>query len=457
MNRKARSAIEKACPGAVLDTNADRTAYRYDAKTSGGLPWLAVLPENESQVSAVLRIAADHRIPVVPRGAATGTTGAAVPGDGWIVLGLSRMNGVLEVNREDFFMRVEPGVTTGQVQAEAEQAGLFYPPDPASAKTSTIGGNVATGAGGLRAIKYGVTRDYVLGLTAYRMGGGRLRTGVQTRKGVVGYDLTRLLVGSEGTLAVVTEIVLRLIARPEDRRTLLAAFDSVETACRAAQSLLTSDILPDAIELMDRGTIEALRAYGTSPFPGAPEALLLIEVDGPADRVAQDVQTACGLLNRAGAAEVRVAETSEESEALWDARRAVSPAIFALAASKVSEDVTVPVSRMPALIHGVGRIAGRHGLRNLNYGHAGDGNLHVNLLIGEDPDDGERARRAVSEIFDLTLRLGGTISGEHGVGLTKRPYVAREMDLETIQVSRAIKRAFDPDNLLNPGKVFPEP
>jgi glycolate oxidase subunit GlcD len=366
------------------------------------------------------------------------------------------MNRILELNVADRYARVQPGVTTATVQRAAEAAGLFYPPDPASAQTCTIGGNVATGAGGLRAVKYGVTRDYVLGLTAVRVGGTVLRTGVLTLKGVVGYDLTRLLVGSEGTLAVITEIVLRLVAKPESRRTLLAGFDSVERACLAVGKLLSCGVLPDAIELMDEGTLAALREHGHATAAGFPATLLLIEVDGPAARIDDDAATVRGVLESCGAARVEAAASETESDALWSARRAVAPAVYALAKAKLSEDVTVPISRLPALVAGVRAIAERHGLRHLSYGHAGDGNLHVNLLHDTD-DEQRRAREAVSELFDLTLRLGGTISGEHGIGLSKRAFIARELSPEVLQISRALKRVFDPDNLLNPGKVFPEP
>ena len=457
MNTRAKKAIRRACPGGVLESRADRIAYSYDAKVTGGLPWLIVLPETSKQVADILRICSDYKIRVLPRGAGTGTTGASVPEENWLVLGFSRMNKILEINREDFYMRVQPGAVTADIQKAAEEVGLFYPPDPASARTCTIGGNVATGAGGLRAVKYGVTSDYILGLSACRIGGRPIQTGVLTRKGVVGYDLTRLLVGSEGTLAVVTEILLRLIAKPQERRTLLAAFNSVESACSAVQAILHSEVLPDAIELMDQGTIRALEAYGKNPFDDQSQALLLIEVDGPSCRVADDSQTTARLLRENGAVQVRAAEEPGESEALWEARRAVSPATFALAPGKLSEDVAVPVSRMAELIKSVREIAGRYNLRNLNYGHAGDGNLHVNLLLDDDPQAPVRGEKAVSEIFEVTLKLGGTISGEHGIGLTKRAYIAKELDAESIILQRAIKRLFDPDNLLNPGKTFPDP
>jgi glycolate oxidase len=346
-------------------------------------------------------------------------------------------------------------VVTGHLKKEAHKLGLFYPPDPASLEFCTIGGNVATCAGGASALKYGVTRDYVLGLEAVLATGEVARTGVRTAKGVVGYDLTRLIVGSEGTLAVATKIVLKLIPRPPTEQTLVAAFDSMEAAADAVSAMLQRGIVPASLEFMDRLSMSCVKEKLGTWAKGDTGALLIVKVDGDDASVKNQAQAARQTLIDAGVRGVRAAQSEEEAEAIWAARRAISPAAFRLAPHKVSEDITVPRSRLPEAVAGIRSIAKEHDLPVLCFGHAGDGNIHVNLMIDRsDPDQVARAEVAVKEIFGLTMRLEGTLSGEHGVGITKAPYLGMELDKLGIDLMRRIKQAFDPNNILNPGKLF---
>jgi glycolate oxidase len=459
INDQTFKRLQAALAGAKLSRGPeDLVAYSYDATGLSFQPEAVAWPTEAAQVAEVLRLASAEGFPVVARGAGSGLSGGALPVQGGLVLAMSRMNRILELDKRDMLAVVEPGVVCGHLQREARRHGLFYPPDPASLSFCTLGGNVAENAGGARAVKYGVTRDYVLGLEAALPTGELISCGVRTLKGVVGYDLTRLLVGSEGTLAVITKIVLRLIPLPASKRTLLAKFRLVEEAAAAAGAIRGRGVLPATIEYMDRTAIACAEDYLKIGLPLDIDALLLIDCDGRPAAVAEDIELVRRACLEAGAISCEVAEGEAAADRLWQARRAVSPAVFRLGPNKTSEDIVVPCSRLAEMVRAVERIGREHDLAVLSYGHAGDGNLHVNFIVDrKDAAVMARADRAVRALFEETLRLGGTISGEHGVGLTKAPYVAMELSEAERSLMRRIKQAFDPRGILNPGKLWPEP
>ncbi len=435
----------------------DLICYGYDATDLRYTPDAVVFPADAEELVAIVRLANETPFYLIPRGAGSGMSGGSLPVKGGVVLALSRMDRILSVDPENLVAVVEPGVVTGHLQAEVASQGLFYPPDPASLAFCTIGGNVATCAGGARALKYGVTKDYVIGLEAVLASGELIQTGVQTAKGVVGYDLTKLLVGSEGTLAVVTKVVLKLLPQPESRRTLLAVFDRLGEAGAAVTRIITMGLMPSALEFMDKRSIQCVEDYLNIGLPREAGALLLIEVDGVREGVIRHAEGIRTLCLGQGARRVDLAETEEAAEKLWQARRAVSPALFQLNPHKVSEDITVPRSRIPEIVAKLEEIGRNHRLIILCFGHAGDGNIHVNIMINRnDPDELSRTEQAVNEIFQATMALGGTLSGEHGIGITKAPYLGMEIDKMGLEAMRRIKEAFDPKGILNPGKIFLE-
>lgn len=440
---------------AVLTEPGDLAAYAADAKIKGAPPLAVALPTETEQVQAIVRLCAQRRLPLIPRGAGTGTVGGAVPENRALVLDLSRMNRILAIDRDELLADVQAGVLNADLQREAQKLGLFYPPDPASHATSSLGGNAATNAGGLRAVKYGVTADWVAVLEVVLADGQLIRTGVRTRKGVVGYDLTRLFVGSEGTLGVITALTLRLIPQPPAKKTLLGLFASLADAGRAIMAIMRSPVTPAAMELMDPVTIRAVKSRIGDLLPDD-VSLVLLDVDGSEREVDDQAAVLREVLTTAQAREVRVAADKEQADQLWLARRSVSPALYDLRPHKYAEDVTVPIHRLVDLFAGVTALADEYRLLHACYGHAGDGNVHVNLLY--DPADAEeaaRAKTARAEIFRLTLKLGGTISGEHGVGIAKREFLPWEQGPVLIDLQRRLKRAFDPLGILNPGKIFP--
>jgi D-lactate dehydrogenase len=442
---------------AVLTDPADRWAYGYDNSRLQALPDAVVLAASHEDVVAVVRLCDEAGVPVVARGRGTGTTGATVPVHGGLVLSLERMNRILAIEPADRIARVEPGVTNQALQDAVAAHGFFWPPDPTSAAACTVGGNLACNAAGPRAVKYGTTRDSTLGLRAVTGAGEEIRTGVATTKGVVGYDFTRLLIGSEGTLAIITEATLRLTPLPEAHRTLQATYRSVGAAAAAVSAIMAQPVTPCALEFMDRNAIDMVRGYADLGLGDDVGALLMIEVDGPdhaLDRAADAVAAAASV---DGLITIARATTAAAAEQLWRARKALSPALRNVAPKKINEDVVVPVSRIPALIRGLGQLAAQHAVTIVNFGHAGNGNIHVNLLV--DPDDAAelaRAERCLDATFDLVLKLGGTLSGEHGVGLVKRDFVGREIDPVTLRLMRDVKRQFDPRGILNPGKSLPD-
>ncbi len=417
-------------------------------------PDLVVRAECSEHLSATLAVAAELSIPVTARGAGTGKSGGAIPVCGGIVVTTAGMNQVKEIDRRDGIAVVEPGVVLAELHRAVEREGWFYPPDPASLKECFLGGNVAENAGGPRACKYGVTRDYVLGLEVYLMGGQRLQVGRRTRKGVTGYDLTALLVGSEGTLGVFGDITLRLVPKPETVWSLVAPFRELESAALAVSAIAASGVTPRAVELLDGTTLSAMRA--TNPMiPEVAAAMLFLEVDGAEAACREQAERVADACSKSGALEVQAANQPEQRERLWQARRDMSPTIRGLTNFKVSEDVAVPLRQIPALLQRTRENAEQHQMRWLAYGHAGDGNLHVNFLW-DDPADRPRVDACVEQLFRDTVALGGTLSGEHGIGLLKAPYLGLEQSLELIELERRTKQLFDPSGLLNPGKIFPD-
>jgi len=431
----------------------DLLCYSFDATQEEYMPQVVAFPQNPQQVQEIMRLAWEGEIPVIPRGAGSGFTGGSLPVRGGMVVSTERLDRILEIDERNLAALVEPGVVTAKLQEAVEALGLFYPPDPASMDFSTIGGNVAENAGGPRAVKYGVTRDYVLGIEAVLPGGGMITTGRKVVKDVVGYDLTRLLVGSEGTLAFFTRILLRLLPLPPATGTLLALFSSREQAGEAVAAVIQSRILPTAMEFIDRGALEAVRKYAGIEVDAQAQAVLLVEVDGEEDLVSRLLERVAKVCEQAGGT-TRVARDQVEAQELWQARRAISPSLVHVAPTKINEDIVVPRSQLPQALARMEALEEKYDLPIICFGHAGDGNIHVNVMTDRgDPERWRRAQEAVREVFAITVELGGTLSGEHGVGITKAPYLSMELSPQVMELFRGIKRAFDPKNLLNPGKM----
>ncbi|MGM0594981.1 MAG: FAD-binding oxidoreductase [Pseudomonadota bacterium] len=436
---------------------AERWTYGYDNSRLHSLPDVVVIPENAQQIATLLSLCSQFRVPVVSRGSGTGTAGASVPVAHGVVLSLEAFDRILRVDPDNRLMVVQPGVTNRQVQEAAAEHGFFWPPDPTSAAICTVGGNLSCNAAGPRAVKYGTPRENTLGLRAITMAGDPFHTGTATTKGVVGYDLTRLLIGSEGTLAVITEATLKLTPLAEEKRTLRALYRDMQSAARAVSRIMAQPVTPCSLEFMDGAALAMIRDYSDHDLPQDAGALLMIEVDGPRsciDEASRAVESAAG---GEGCLELLRAESAQQVEALWTLRKALSPALRTVAPKKINEDVVVPVSRIPALISGIGELSTRHGITIVNFGHAGNGNIHVNLLVDPDnPKEMANAEPCLDALFALVLELGGTLSGEHGIGRVKRQFVGREIDPVSLGLMRQIKRQFDPYNLLNPGKALPE-
>jgi D-lactate dehydrogenase len=443
-------------PEQLLTEASDCWPYGYDNSRRHALPDAVVLAETHEQVVGVVQLCYDQNIPLTARGRGTGTTGATVPTHGGIVLSLERLNRIIKIDPANRVMVVEPGVTNQQVQDAAAQHGFFWGPDPTSAAFCSVGGNLAYNSAGPRAVKYGTTRDNVLGLRAVTGDGREIRTGVYTTKGVVGYDLTRLLIGSEGTLAVITEATLKLTPLPEAKRTMQAVYRDIGSAAAAVSSIMAQPVTPCALEFIDGQAIEMIRSYSKANLPQGAGAMLMIEVDGLNVGLDDAAQRVAEAARNDGLIDITVAKTKEEVARLWETRKALSPALRNIAPKKINEDVVVPVSELPALIHGLEQLATQHNITIVNFGHAGNGNIHVNLLV--DPDDPEqmhRAEQCLGDLFRLVLKLNGTLSGEHGVGLEKRDFVGWEIDAVTLDLMRRIKQQFDPKGILNADKALP--
>ncbi len=452
--RAAARLRQALAPDRVSTAPEDMAVYSYDGTWVVGRPEIAVVPLDAREVAAIVKIADEEHIPIVPRGAASGLAGGAVPVFGGIVVSMTRMNQILNIDKVNLSVVTQPGVVTATLQAAVEREGLFYPPDPASIKMSTIGGNIATCAGGPRCLKYGVTRDYVLDLEVVLPNAEIMHTGAPTAKNVAGYDITHLFVGSEGTLGLVTEATLRLIPLPRARRTVMAHFSDVSSAANAVTDVLGAGIVPCAMELMDNTTIRIVEEYLHAGLDVNAGALVLIEVDGDEEvvpRQGDEVEAVC----RARAQSVRQARDQAEAETLWAARRSVGAAFGILRPHRLGEDIAVPRSKIPEAVQRIRDIGVEYDLTIAIFGHAGDGNLHPNILLDlRDEDETRRTLGAADEIFRVAMQLGGVITGEHGIGLLKREYLEENLDKQAFALMRQIKRTFDPHNIMNPGKVF---
>jgi glycolate oxidase len=429
--------------------------HSYDATGTSFLPDAVIFPENQDQIAKIFELASQKKIFIIPRGSGSGMTGGSIPVKGGVVLVTSRMNKILEIDEENFIARVEPGVVVATLHSACEARGLFYPPDPASSAVCTIGGNIGECAGGPRAVKYGVTRDYVLGLTAVMPSGDIIKTGVATAKGVAGYDLTRLIVGSEGTLAVVTQIILKLLPKPRAVKTLAVSFDSMDAAAKTISNVMKLSIIPRCVEYLDEASINLVSGLLSFELPKTTRALLILELDGDEDQVEREAAQIKAFCTGAGAIEVLVAKDQAGAQKLWEARKALSPVLYKIAPNKINEDIVVPISKIPEMVEITRKIQRESGLTVVSFGHAGDGNIHCNIMYDKkDKDQTKKAEQAVDDLFSATLALGGTITGEHGVGITKMKYLAREIGPLELEIMKGIKRVFDPDNILNPGKIF---
>lgn len=432
----------------------DLICYGFDASGLEAYPSLIVWPETTEDVVKVMKYAYNRGIQVVPRGAGTGTTGGAVPQSGAMIISLEKMNRVIEVDTKNLNVICEPGLINGRLQRNLEQRGFFYPPDPASMNFCTIGGNVAENAGGPRAIKYGVTRDYVMEIEAVLPDGKILTTGVRTSKGVVGYDLTRLLVGSEGTLSIFTKIRLKILPMPEEVITLLVQFNNLESSGDAVSKIISAKIIPRTLEFMDREAIQAVENFKPVGLPKNLEAILLIELDGHPVTITKDAEKIAEICQHLRA-EVSMAEDEVARNKLWEARRALSPALYHISPTKINEDIVVPRNRITEMLKRLRNYSEKSGIKIVNFGHAGDGNIHVNIMVDKNnKDEYEKGVGLVEQIFKDTLELGGTISGEHGIGLTKARYLRMEISSTQMSIMKSIKQVFDPKNILNPGKIF---
>jgi glycolate oxidase len=451
-------AVLEALRGAVGDVNLltddeSLVCYSFDATRFRSLPDAVARPATSEEVARVVGIALEEGIPVVPRGAGTGLSGGSVPACGGIVVSTERMNSPARIHKEDLYAEVQPGAITGDFQDQVEARGLFYPPDPASRSACTIGGNVAECAGGLTGLKYGTTKNYVLGLELVTPEGKIIRTGARTVKSVAGYDVTRLMVGSEGTLGIMTSIVLKLLPLPQARTAMAAQFSDVRTACEVVSEIMAAGLMPCVLELIGKKALKAVAAHtGRSLGDGV---LLLIEFDGMASTCRESASQALEILERKSMDRVKQELGPAQREELWEARRSVLPALTRLAPTLILEDVTVPRSKLPDIAETIDGIASRYALDVAIFGHAGDGNLHPAFLVKGDVREQMKAvEAAVSEMMRAAIDLGGTISGEHGIGLDRKPYIDLEIGRSAYEIMKRLKSSLDPKGIMNPGKMF---
>jgi glycolate oxidase len=441
----------------VLTSPEELLCYSYDSTVLQHSPEIVVLPRTSGEVASTVSLANRERIPVLPRGAGTNLAGGTIPIHGGIVLSLTRMTDILEIDPVNMVAVVQPGVVTGELQAEVAKQGLYYPPDPASLRATTIGGNVGMNAGGPHALKYGVTSDYVLGLEVVLPSGEMIHTGGKAIKNVTGYNLTQLFVGSEGTLGVITEIILRLIPQPESTGSVLAAFADLDSAATLVNRILHAGVTPAVIEIMDRTTVQTVDDYLQTGLPRDAAALLLIQVDGVRAAVEQEMSVVAELCRENEATMVQVAATPAEELVLWKARQSISPSLTRVRPNKLGEDISVPREAIPEVVRRIQEVSRERDLPIVIFGHISDGNLHPNILFDQDdPEEMERVEAASGDIFEIATSVGGTLSGEHGIGLLKQKYLHLDLEEGVVEVMRAIKRALDPSNIMNPGKIFPD-
>jgi D-lactate dehydrogenase len=440
----------------ILTDPADVWSYGYDNSRRHAIPDMVVQPATHEQVHKIVSLCNEHNVPLTPRGRGTGTTGATVPLQGGVILSTEQLNKIIKIDPANRYIVVEPGVTNQQVQDAVKEHGFFWPPDPTSSAYCSIGGNLAYNSAGPRTIKYGTPRENVFGLRAVTGAGEEIRTGVFTSKGVVGYDFTRLLIGSEGTLAVITEATLKLTPLAESKRTMQIIYANIESAAKAVSAIMAQPTIPCALEFIDGNAIDMIRDYSDVTFPKDAGAMLMVEVDGAETQLDSSVEDIKKASQSDSLLEFKVANTKEKVDALWATRKALSPALRNISPKKINEDVVVPVSNIPTLIHGLEKLSKQYDIPIVNFGHAGNGNIHVNLLFN--PDDETQNKNAylcLDKVFNLVLELDGTLSGEHGVGIEKRDFVSREIEPVTLALMKRIKKEFDPKGILNPDKMFP--
>lgn len=442
----------------VVNNKTDLFCYSFDGSfsmESTCLPGVIVLPANTKEVSDICKLAYQNDISIIPRGAGTNLSGGTIPKGDCIILQLTRMNRIVTIDKRNMIAVVEPGVVNGRLQDELSKMGLFYPPDPASLNTSTIGGNIAEGAGGPRGVKYGVTKDYVLALEVVLADGTVIKTGAKTMKSVAGYDLTRLITGSEGTLGIVTQATLKLIPKPQSRQTVLVFFDDLDKTADTVVEIMAQGIVPSALELIDKTYIHYIEKFMAIGLPLDAEAMLLIDVDGPEVVLADEVAAIVKICEKQGAISLRSAKEPAEIDKLWTARRGGFGALARYHATILAEDITVPRDQIPQAIRKSREILDKYNLKCCILAHAGDGNLHVNILTDEkNTQEIARVNLALPEIFQAAVDLGGTITGEHGIGLSKAPFLPMEVGATGMHIMKGIKDVFDPKNILNPGKMF---
>lgn len=445
--------LESLLPSDRIYTDpVDCYTYAYDNSQKIYPPDMVVFPLTSDEVQAIVLLCNIYKTPLTPRGRGTGTAGGSIPEKGGIALSLERMLGIIVVDSANRVIVTEPGVLNQTVQDTVRPYGFFWPPDPSSAAYSSIGGNLATSAGGPHAVKYGTTRDHVLGVKAVTGKGEVIKTGCYTTKGVVGYDLTRLLIGSEGTLAVITEATLKLTPLPQAIGGIVVHFRDASSCASAIVSIMSLPMVPSALEFLDTGSLDLIRSRSPKILPDDSTAMLMIEVDGSSSEINE---TCTAILSACQNEGLLQAERVSDIANLWQMRKALSPLLRDIAPKKINEDVVVPVSALPEFLNELTKISSQHQISNVNFGHAGNGNIHVNLLVDSDnTEEMNRAEKCLSKIFDLVISLNGTLSGEHGIGREKRAYIGREIDETTIILMKSIKQVFDPNNILNPGKLF---
>lgn len=438
------------------DSKVERLVYSYDATPNlQALPDAVISPRSAKEVSEIVKICNEHQIPIVPRGSGTNLCGGTCPTDGGIVILFKHLNNILEIDEENLTITVQPGVVTLDMINTIEEKGLFYPPDPSSMKISTVGGNINENSGGLRGLKYGVTRDYVIALEIVLANGDIIRTGGKLAKDVAGYDFTRLFVGSEGTLGIITEATLKLIPMPETKKTMLALYDSLEDAAKTVSKIIANKIIPTSLEFMDQPTLEVVENFAQIGLPTDVKAVLLIEQDGPKEVVDRDIELIKSICQQEKCISVSVAKSEEEAVALRTARRSALSALAQLRPTTILEDATVPRSKIAEMVSAINVIAEKYNVKICTFGHAGDGNLHPTCPTdARDHEEMERVEMAFAEIFEKAIELGGTITGEHGVGIVKAPYLELKLGKEGINAMLAVKSALDPNHIMNPGKVF---
>lgn len=441
----------------LLTDVSDLVSYGFDASFGQYMPDYVVQVLSTEDVQNVVKLADKYVVPIYARGASTSLSGGALPVKGGIVVDFSQWNDEFEIYPDDLIIKTRPGVITGKIHALAEKHNLMYPPDPSSSVVCTIGGNLAENAGGPRGIKYGVTKDYVIGLEVVMADGEVIRTGGQTIKNVTGYDLTKLLIGSEGTLGIITEATLRLIPKPLDTKTAMVIFDDLYTAGKSISKILTSGVRPSKMEILDHNALNKVEDYAGLDLPRDAAAILLIEVDGNPENLGDELDTIKKALKEIDVENVEIAESKEAEDKLWQVRKLVSPAVVESGYTKISEDATVPLSKIPEMFKKIDEIKTKYDLNIVVFGHAGDGNLHPTINTNmRDENEVRKTEDAVEEIFNYAIELGGTLSGEHGIGIMKKAFIKKEMGEAGVRYQQMIKKALDSKNILNPGKIFPE-